>query len=143
MPVLKREDIPASNNINAHDVHTILGPESAFEGKLTFKGAVHIAGQFNGEIRTDDRLVIGQGARVQAQVEVGSIVINGEVIGDVVAKHGVEIHKPGKLQGTVVTPQLMIENGVIFEGTCKMKEAAHVGQKVTLLKDPSPDAPAT
>ena len=136
MAVLKREDMSPSTNINAHDVHTILGPESTFEGKLTFKGAVHIAGNFNGEIRTNDRLVVGQGARVEATMEVGSIVINGEVIGDVTAKQGVEIHKPGKLRGTVVTPQLMIENGVIFEGTCRMQDAvSNKGGNVTLLKD--------
>lgn len=122
MAVLKREEIPASD-LNIHDVHTILGPESTFEGKLVFDGTVRIDGNFKGEVRTEDILVIGQSARVEAQVFVGTIVINGEVIGDITAKQAVEIHAPGKVRGNIVTPQLMIAKGVVFEGTSKMEEA--------------------
>ena len=135
MPVLKRDELPAA--MGAHDVHTILGPAASFEGKLVFDGAVRVDGNFKGEIRTSDRLVVGEGARVEATIEVGTIVITGEVIGDVTAKQAVEIHKPGKLRGNITTPNLMIENGVVFEGSCKMDEASlgRVGAKVTLLKD--------
>jgi cytoskeletal protein CcmA (bactofilin family) len=143
MAVLKREEVPSSE-LNIHDVHTILGPEATFEGKLVFDGTVRIDGTFKGEVRTEDILVIGQGARVEAQVFVGSIVINGEVIGDITATQSVEIHAPGKVRGNVITPQLMIAKGVVFEGTSKMEEAirSHSASstttgaaKVTLLKD--------
>ena len=124
MAVLKREE--ASNfatDLNVNDVHTILGKESSFEGKLVFDGTVRIDGRFKGEIRTDNVLVVGQGARVDAQIAVGSIVVNGEVTGDITAKHSIEIHAPAKVRGNLVTPQLLIDRGVIFEGTCKMEEA--------------------
>ena len=103
--------------------------------KLVFDGTVRIDGRFKGEIRTDNVLVIGQGAHVDAQIMVGSIVVNGEVTGDIIAKHSVEIHAPGKLRGNVATPQLMIDKGVIFEGTCKMDEAqaSKPAASVTLL----------
>ncbi|MEE8408026.1 MAG: polymer-forming cytoskeletal protein [Myxococcota bacterium] len=123
MAVLKRDDTKISSELNVNDVHTILGPESAFEGKLVFDGTVRIDGRFKGEIQTDNVLVVGQGARVDASIKVGSIVINGEVTGDITAKHSVEIHAPGKLRGDVNTPQLMIAKGVIFEGSCKMEDA--------------------
>jgi cytoskeletal protein CcmA (bactofilin family) len=124
MAVLKRDDVKISPDLNVNDVHTILGPESSFEGKLSFDGTVRIDGRFKGEIQTENVLVVGQGARVDAQVNVGSIVINGEVNGDVTAKHSVEIHAPGKLRGNVKTPQLMIAKGVIFEGSCQMEDAS-------------------
>lgn len=137
MAVLKREEFAPISDVNVNDVHTILGPESSFEGKLVFEGTVRIDGNFKGQIKTDNVLVIGQGARVEANIEVGSIVVNGEVIGDVTAKQLVEIHAPGKLRGNVSTPQLMIAKGVIFEGTCKMEAAAadrgSSTAKVTLL----------
>lgn len=133
MPVLKREEVPAVN-MNTHDVHTILGPESSFEGKLAFDGAVRIDGRFKGEVRTTDRLIVGEGARVEANIHVGSIVITGEVHGDVTATQSVEIHKPGKLRGNINTPQLMIEAGVVFEGSCSMGTPAAEG-KVKLLKE--------
>lgn len=144
MAVLKREE-SNSSELNVHDVHTILGPESTFEGKLMFDGTVRIDGRFKGEVRTEDILVIGQTARVEAQVFVGSIVINGEVTGDITAKQSVEIHAPGKVRGNISTPQLMIAKGVVFEGTSKMEEAVRshsastTGGKVTLLSNKDND----
>jgi cytoskeletal protein CcmA (bactofilin family) len=124
MPVLKREDVNISGDLNVNDVHTILGPESSFEGKLAFDGTVRIDGRFKGEIQTENVLVIGQGARVDATIAVGSIVINGEINGDITARHSVEIHSPGKVRGNITTPQLMIAKGVTFDGTCKMEDAS-------------------
>jgi cytoskeletal protein CcmA (bactofilin family) len=106
--------------INPADAHTILGREAKFSGKLTFEGAVRIDGKFEGEIFTEDLLLIGPGAEVRAKLNVGSVVINGLVEGDVVAKSSVEIKAPGKLRGNIVTPTLVIEKGVTFDGTCRM-----------------------
>ena len=136
MAVLKREELQSVSDVNVNDVHTILGPESSFEGKLVFEGTVRIDGKFKGQIKTDNVLVIGPGARVEANLDVGSVVVNGEVIGDVSARQVVEIHAPGKLRGNISTPQLMIAKGVIFEGSCKMEGTAPVAvspAKVTLL----------
>lgn len=107
--------------LKADEITTILGKGSEFEGKLHFEGTLQIEGAFSGEIRSDSVLVIGEGARVSAEVDVGTIVINGEVRGNVRAKNAVEIKKPGKLYGNIQTPALTIEKGVIFEGTCKME----------------------
>ena len=141
MPVLKRDDASFSPEVNVNDVHTILGPESSFEGKLVFDGTVRIDGRFKGEIQTENVLVVGQGARVDATITVGSIVINGEINGDITAKHSVEIHSPGKVRGNITTPQLMIAKGVLFDGTCKMEDAG--GTKpgnVTLLSSDKDDS---
>ena len=140
MAVLKKESNPA---VNIHDVHTVLGPESSFEGKLVFEGTVRIDGRFKGEITTKDILVIGQGARVEANITVGQIVINGEIIGDVHAKQSVELNKPARLRGNIYTPQLMIEKGVIFEGSCKMEDLDKVTPKTqgSLAVVPPPAAP--
>ncbi len=102
-------------------IHTILGKESEFEGKLSFEGTVRIDGKFTGEIFTKDKLVIGEGAVVSAEMEVDSVVISGEVKGNINAKSRVEINSPGKLYGNIQAPILIIEEGVIFEGNCKME----------------------
>ena len=140
MAVLKREDVGYTPELNVNDVHTILGPESTFEGKLSFEGTVRIDGHFKGEIKTDNILVVGQGARVEALVSVGSIVINGEVVGDITAKQSVEIQAPGKVRGNIATPQLVIAKGVIFEGSCQMEGVGKEGGRVTLLSAKEPDA---
>jgi cytoskeletal protein CcmA (bactofilin family) len=119
---------------NPADAHTILGREARFQGKLIFEGAVRIDGRFEGEIVTDDLLLVGPSAEVRAQLHVGSIVINGYVEGDIVAKSLVEIKAPGRLKGNVVTPSLVIEKGVVFDGSCRMSQDR--GEVVAL---PRPD----
>lgn len=137
MGARKRDDLNVVTDLNVNDVHTILGPESSFEGKLVFEGTVRIDGKFKGEVETDNILVVGQGAYVEANIHVGSIIINGEVVGDVIAQNGIEINAPGVLRGNLVTPQLHIAKGVIFDGTCKMTDISNHKKEanVTLLAD--------
>src|SRR6188472_357637 len=76
------------------EVHTLLGKGSEFEGKLTFEGQVRIDGKFTGQIQTKDVLVIGEGARVSAEIVAGTVIINGIVEGNVKATQSVELHQP-------------------------------------------------
>jgi cytoskeletal protein CcmA (bactofilin family) len=98
----------------------IIEPGCELEGKLSFLGAVRISGVFRGEIYTPDTLIIGEGARVQAQIQAGTVIISGEVSGEIQARYRVEIHKPAIFRGDIHTPSLSVEDGVIFEGRSKM-----------------------
>jgi cytoskeletal protein CcmA (bactofilin family) len=103
------------------DVTTLLGRGSEFEGKLSFEGTVRIDGKLTGEIFSDDVLIIGEGAEVSAEINVGAIVIEGTVHGNIQAKRSVEIRTPGRVRGNIATPSLFIEKGVIFDGHCQME----------------------
>ncbi len=116
------------------EITTLLGRGASFEGKLTFDGTVRIDGRFKGEVFSDDTLVIGEGAVVEAEIEIGEIIIQGTVVGNINAKRSIEIHAPGRMKGDVHTPTLQIDKGVIFEGRSFM-EAASGG-----LKPPAPAA---
>lgn len=129
-------------SLKTDEITTILGKGSEFEGKLNFEGTLQIEGVFNGEILSDSVLVVGEGARVSAEVNVGTIVINGEVRGNVRAKNSVEIRKPGRLYGNIVTPSLFIEQGVIFEGNCKMENADKAGPAFPPQAGEKKDVPA-
>ena len=102
-------------------VTTLLGRGSEFEGKLAFEGTVRVDGKLSGEIFTEDVLIVGEGAEVNAEISVGSIVIQGTVRGNIVAKRGVEIHTPGRVRGNINTPSLFVEKGVLFDGQCQME----------------------
>lgn len=105
------------------EITTLLGKGSSFEGKLTFEGTVRIDGRFKGEVFSDDVLVIGDGATVEASIDVGEVIIQGTVVGNVIAKRSIEIHAPGRVKGDLHTPSLQIDKGVIFEGRSFMEAA--------------------
>ncbi len=105
---------------NSLDVTAVIEQGCEFEGKLCFHGTVRINGIFRGEIYTPDTLVVGESGRVQGQIDAGVVVINGEVSGEVRAKHRVEIHQPAVFRGDIFTPSLRVDEGVIFEGSSNM-----------------------
>jgi len=121
MAMLKREDLPVSAVTGTSDLNALLGRGSEFEGKLTFEGTVRIDGKFTGTIVTNDVLVIGEGAKVAAEITCGSIVVHGEINGNIKARTMVELHTPARVRGNIETPALMIEKGVMFEGQTKME----------------------
>ncbi|HLL53603.1 MAG TPA: polymer-forming cytoskeletal protein [Myxococcaceae bacterium] len=131
--LFKRED----DNVVARpgEVHTLLGKGSEFEGKLTFEGQVRIDGKFSGQIFTKDVLVIGDGARVQAEINAGTVIINGTVEGNVRASQLIELHQPGRVKGNLESPALSMDKGVIFEGTMKMENLGKGGSSAP----PSPE----
>jgi cytoskeletal protein CcmA (bactofilin family) len=106
------------------EINAFLGKDTEFEGKFSFTGAVRIDGKFTGEIESSGTLIVGEAATIESQIRVADMIISGEVHGDVVAENKVEISVPGKLFGNIQTPKLVIEEGVIFEGKCKMQESA-------------------
>ncbi len=129
----------------AGEINTLLGKGSEFEGKLTFEGTVRIDGKLSGEIISDDILVVGEGAELHAEVEIGEIIIQGTVVGNIKAKRSVEIHAPGKVKGDITTPSLQIEEGVIFEVRSFMEGVAErlsggsrPKPKAEIVPDPAP-----
>ena len=111
----------------SEEISAFLGKETVFEGKMTFQGVFRLDGKFEGEIFDSGSLVIGETALVKGKIEVKTVVVHGVIEGDVHAGVRAEIHPTGKIHGNLVTPILLINEGGIFEGNCKMDRAA--GQK--------------
>ncbi len=120
MAMLKREEFPTAA-VASSDLNALLGRGSEFEGKLTFEGTVRIDGKFTGSIVTNDVLVVGEGAKLSAEVTCGTIIVHGEVVGNIKARTLIELHSPAKVKGNIETPALMVEKGVVFEGQAKME----------------------
>jgi cytoskeletal protein CcmA (bactofilin family) len=120
------------------EITALLGRGTRFEGKLYFEGRVRIDGVFAGEIKSDDTLIIGDGAEVNAEIDVATVIVRGgSVHGNVRAKTSLEIHAPAKLVGNIHSPSVFIDRGVEFQGSCRMdpveerteKPAAREGSK--------------
>ena len=102
------------------EIIAFIGKGVKVEGKLIFDGTVRIDGQFKGEAESNGTLVIGEGALVEATLNIDTIVVSGEIRGVVNAKSRVELRGPGKVLGDIRTPTLIVGEGVIFEGNCMM-----------------------
>ncbi len=112
---------PARREGLVGEINTLLGRGATFEGKLTFEGTVRVDGKLKGEVFSDDVLIVGEGATVEAEIDIGEIIIQGTVVGNIRAKRGIEIHAPGRVKGDLHTPSLQIDKGVIFEGRSFME----------------------
>ena len=100
-------------------INAFLGENTEFEGELKFHGTIRIDGHFKGDIAAVGTLIIGKSGIVEANVHVSSIVLNGELHGNILADEKVEIHAPGKVFGDIKAPVVVIHEGVLFEGNCR------------------------
>jgi cytoskeletal protein CcmA (bactofilin family) len=105
---------------NDDQINAFLGKDTEFEGKLSFTGAVRMDCRFKGEILSGGTLIVGESAVIESDVRVSHMVISGEVRGNIEAER-VEIRAPGKVIGNIRSPVLVIEEGVIFDGSCQMQ----------------------
>jgi cytoskeletal protein CcmA (bactofilin family) len=103
------------------ELTALLGRGTRFEGKLFFTGQLRIDGVFQGEIRTEDVLVIGEGAEVEASVEANLIIVRGGTVrGNLRARSGIELYVPARVVGNLWSPSIFIDRGVKVEGSCTM-----------------------
>ncbi|MEE8185430.1 MAG: polymer-forming cytoskeletal protein [Thermodesulfobacteriota bacterium] len=118
------------NEKDDKQVNGFIGKDLSITGKMRFDGLVRIDGKFNGDIDSSSgTLIIGDEAVVDANIKVDTTLITGEVKGEIEATSKIELRKPCKLYGNIKTPNLIIGEGVIFEGNCEMgdlKEAVVV-----------------
>lgn len=93
---------------------------SEIEGKYTFSGTVMLNGTFSGEIASGDTLIIGEKAVVNADIRAGQVLISGQVVGNVRATERVELRGKARVFGDIESPVVLVEEGVLFEGHCRM-----------------------
>ena len=101
-------------------IDAFLGQNTSFNGTLGFDGVVRIDGNFEGNVKTNDTLVIAETGKVKAEIEAGIVKISGTFDGVVVAKNKVELFKPAVITGTLKTPVIKMEEGVVFNGAAEM-----------------------
>ena len=104
----------------AGDISAFVGKGVEFKGIISYSGTVRIDGYLDGEIHTDGMLLIGEDAIIQAKITAGTIVSKGKITGEVVAKECIKLRAPAVMNGSVKTPVLSMEDGVLFNGALEM-----------------------
>jgi len=107
-------------NTNREVLRAFLGEGTQFHGILSFQGTVRVDGKFEGEILSPDTFIVGESAEVQAEINVGTLIGCGKIQGNVRAHQRIEIQKGSVLVGDISTPILVIEEGAVYEGHCRM-----------------------
>ena len=99
-------------------------------GEANFKAMMRVDGHFSGRITSSSgTLIVGNNGKVDANIEVAVAAIHGTINGDIIATQRLELGRAAKVTGNIQTPSLVIEQGAIFEGSCKMLQAAEKAKK--------------
>ncbi|HLF49344.1 MAG TPA: polymer-forming cytoskeletal protein [Methylomirabilota bacterium] len=104
---------------------------SEIEGKYTFSGTVMLNGKFKGEIVSNDTLIIGEKGVINADIRAGQVLVSGEVVGNVQATERVELKRTARVFGDVEAPIIVVEEGVLFEGHCRMTKVNQIAEVPT------------
>ncbi len=118
------------------EITAFLGKGTEFKGVLSFDGTIRVDGKVEGEIVSKDTLIASDGAYLKGDITVGVIISSGKIEGNVTAGQKVHLLAPGVVMGTIRTPKLIIEEGVIFDGKSEMAgEKKAADQKVVSLNE--------
>jgi len=102
------------------NVDTILGVGSDFKGQIAVKGTVRVDGKIEGNVTSEEGVIVGEKGIVKGNISAKTILISGKVTGNVTSTKRLEITPTGQLQGDIRTPRLALAEGVIFKGNCDM-----------------------
>lgn len=116
-------------------IDTLIGAETQIEGNIVFSGGLRVDGQIRGNIRAADGagavLVVSEQARIEGEIHVTKLIVNGTVVGPVIATESVELHPRSRVAGDVEYNVLEMHLGAVVEGRL-MHRAAAEGKTVEL-----------
>src|SRR5688500_17267268 len=117
-----------------------VGGGTVVTGEANFKAMMRVDGHLSGRVSsTSGTLIVGNNGKVDANIEVAVAVIHGTINGDIIATQRLELGRAAKVTGNIQTPSLIIEQGAVFEGTCKMAQMSAAMDKGK--KDKKEDQP--
>ncbi len=132
-PAVVDNQMTSENQPESGDIIAFVGEEVTFKGTIRYQGTVRVDGRLEGEIYTNGNLIIGQKAIISAKIHAGTIMCQGQITGEVEAKHRIKLLSPAVFDGTITTPLLSMDEGVRFNGTCNMPNKLERKGKETKL----------
>lgn len=103
-------------------VDTTIGSNVKIEGNLKNMGSIEVNGEVDGEIHSEQNVVIGQTAKIKGPILAKNVTVSGEVNGPVEALERLEITASGRLHGDIAAQLLVIQQGAYFVGKSAMRE---------------------
>ena len=104
----------------AEELNGFLDEGTELSGELRFRDVLRVDGRVKGRIVSDKTLIIGETGQVDAEIDCGVVSIRGRVTGQVHGRERIELLSGCRVQATLVSPKLVIEDGAFFQGDCRM-----------------------
>ena len=92
-------------------LNSTIGEGSVFEGKFYISGSLKIDGKFEGAIKTDEELYVGESGKVKTDIDAKTVVVAGTVIGNITAKEEVRLLSSAKVLGDIKSPRITMQDG--------------------------------
>ncbi|HEV8187394.1 MAG TPA: polymer-forming cytoskeletal protein [Pyrinomonadaceae bacterium] len=116
-----------------------VGGGTVVTGEANFKAMMRVDGHLSGRVMsTSGTLIVGANGKVDANIEVAVAVIHGTINGDIIATQRLELGRAAKVNGNIQTPSLIIEQGAVFEGSCKMLQMTQAVDKAKSARKEEP-----
>ena len=116
-------------NVQEGRINSILGKGCKFKGTIEVEGTLRIDSEFEGVVNCPETLVVGKTGVVKAEINAKNAVIGGKVVGNINATNKIELQSGSHIEGDINTHRLVIDEGVFFEGSCKMGSDGRQSQK--------------
>ena len=114
---------------SSQEYPTILGPDANFKGEMNFEKGLRLQGRFEGKMNTPGRLHIAKEARMQADVDCGALIVEGDVKGNLSANDRIELKSTARYEGDLRASKLTVDEGAIFNGHVSVGPEAVKGAK--------------
>ncbi len=116
---------------------TVIGRDAKIKGEMSFEQSARILGTFEGKIVAKGDVQVGEGAVCRASVEATTVMVDGLIEGDVLARERVELTAKARVKGDLCAAALVVADGASFVGHCR------VGPDATNAEHPATTAAAT
>lgn len=100
----------------------ILGSGTKFKGNLKVAGSLRIDGEFDGEMTVSETLIIGKAGKLKGTIKTKNSIVGGNIVGTLTTGEKVELQSGASFEGDLVCKKLIIEEGVLFDGNCRMTD---------------------
>lgn len=115
-------------------INSILGENTTLKGHFIIKGPLRIDGNFSGKIDSNGKVIIGKNGRAECVIIAKSVIVGGTVKGDIYAEEKVLVLKTGEMIGNIYSTSITMEDGVIFNGKCKIIEEEDIKEFIESKK---------
>ena len=101
-------------------ISSVISAGGVCSGSLKIDGGLRVNGMVEGEVQVTEMLTVGTEGIIKGNVVADSVVVGGRIEGTVKAENQLELHTGSRIEGDIYTRSLIVEEGVFFEGMCRM-----------------------